>query len=159
MDDGLCSALGLEPAFRQVLGLGVGFKIQGKVNRNRNTLYVILAAPSSTHPDRPHASPHTPDPLHPYQTIPWRGSGTSGAYLYLTTCLPAYLPANMPTCLPPAYLRRYLPTYLASSLPPCLPTYLPTYLPNILSVFCVYIYIYTVSNVYSVYLVHICMCI
>ena len=37
--DGLCSALGLEPAFRQGLGSGVGFKVQVKVNTNRGTHY------------------------------------------------------------------------------------------------------------------------
>ena len=29
------------PAFRQGLGLGVGFKVQAKVNRNRSTCYII----------------------------------------------------------------------------------------------------------------------
>ena len=37
----VCSALGLEPAFRRGLGLGVGFKVRVKVNQNRSTCYVI----------------------------------------------------------------------------------------------------------------------
>ena len=36
---GLCSALGLEPAFRRGSGLGAGFTVQLKVNKIR-TLYV-----------------------------------------------------------------------------------------------------------------------
>ena len=31
----VCSALGLEPAFRRGLGLGVGFKVQVKVNQKK----------------------------------------------------------------------------------------------------------------------------
>ena len=32
--DGLCSALGLERAFRRGFGLGVGFKVRVKVNKD-----------------------------------------------------------------------------------------------------------------------------
>ena len=41
----VCSALGLEPAFRRGLGLGAGFKVQVKVNQNRSTCYVIGNTP------------------------------------------------------------------------------------------------------------------
>ena len=69
--DGLCSALGLEPAFRQGLGWGAGFKVQAKVNQNKSTRYTLryrvcglrracvrsclVAAPTAPTP-----SPHTP---------------------------------------------------------------------------------------------------
>ena len=39
--DGIRSALGLEPAFKQGLGLGVGFKVWVKVNKNRSMPYYM----------------------------------------------------------------------------------------------------------------------
>ena len=39
--DGRCYALGLEPAFRQGFGLGVGFCVQVKVKKDRSTRYIM----------------------------------------------------------------------------------------------------------------------
>ena len=90
---GICSALGLEPAFRRGLGLGVGFKVQVKVNQNRSTRYDVgnkacegLACEPSPFPHHhptiqrqllsAHASP-APPPL-PDHTMGGRGGGGAG---------------------------------------------------------------------------------
>ena len=90
----VCSALGLEPAFRRCLGLGVGFKVQVKVNQNRSTCYVIgntacegLACepwpPPQHHPtiqwqlQRP--TPAPPPPPQWYGLVRGGGGGATGA--------------------------------------------------------------------------------
>ena len=98
---GVCSALGLEPACRRGLGLGVGFKVHVKVNQNRSTRYVIgftacegLACepwPPPQHAHHPVAAPtpfpHTPaappPPPNPYQTHQGGGPGTPNAWPYI----------------------------------------------------------------------------
>ena len=94
----VCSALGLEPAFRRGLGLGVGFKVQVKVNQNRSTCYVIgntacegLACepwpPARHHPTIqwqlqrlcPRPFPHTPTPPPPTPTDHTMGGGGGNA--------------------------------------------------------------------------------
>ena len=40
--DGLCFALGLETAFRRGLELGVGFKVQVKVNKSKSMRRIIV---------------------------------------------------------------------------------------------------------------------
>ena len=62
----VCSALGLEPAFRRGLGLGVGFKVQVKVNQNRSTCYVI----GNTACEGLACEPWPPPQHHP--TIQWQ---------------------------------------------------------------------------------------
>ena len=93
---GACSALGLEPAFRRGLGLGVGLNVQRKVNQNRSTRYVLgftacegLACepwpPPQHHPTiqwqlqrAPPVSAHASPPPPPAPTRPCHG-GRGGA--------------------------------------------------------------------------------
>ena len=89
----VCSALGLEPAFRRGLGLGVGFEVQVEVNQNRSTCYVIGNTAC--------------EGLACDQTIPWGGGagnarrltmythmwlgGISGVYVCVGMCVYIYM--------------------------------------------------------------------
>ena len=86
----VCSALGLEPAFRRGLGLGVGFKVQVKVNQNRSTCYVI----GNTACEGLAREPWPPPQHHP--TIQW-GAGnarrlTIYSFRFLTWLYPSVSP-------------------------------------------------------------------
>ena len=109
----VCSALGLEPAFRRGLGLGVGFKVQVKVNQNRSTCYVIgntaceglACEPWPTiqwQLQRP-PFPHTPAPPPPPPPLPDHTMGGGGAgnarRLTIYVCLYAYVFVFMCECM------------------------------------------------------------
>ena len=102
---GLREDLRCKPAFRRGLGLGVGFKVQAKVNQNRSTRYVIgftacegLACepwpPPQHHPiQRPKpVSAFAPPPT---RSRPYHGGGglerQTPIYLYIYICILLYI--------------------------------------------------------------------
>ena len=83
------SALGLEPAFRRGIGLGVELRLQIEVNNNRTTrlaLSVTPGRPSSCSSNPPDFCPHTPahPALLPDHTIGGGGGRERQTHDYMT---------------------------------------------------------------------------